>query len=221
MSGDSKGGFGALGNVKGLSGVVTSCQYCVKIVWCFSKMSGGVWGASGSGCVLGMLMGCQWMPGEIKYYFGFFLLPFPISISLSPVRSLMFFGVAGCPKSFTYQNVRVLRSFCRILKPWTAFWSWEIGFGKMAVAIEPCSFIWFGMVGNYEMTVGRVYVIQVIWRILRLFCKPWRVLKAIWLDPEGYFVRNRVISNPQGYISGLGYLCGSLRLYEGFKECQV
>ena len=136
MSGDSKGGFGALGNVKGLSGVVTSCQYCVKIVWCFSKMSGGVWGASGSGCVLGMLMGCQWMPGEIKYYFGFFLLPFPISISLSPVRSLMFFGVAGCPKSFTYQNVQVLRSFWHILEPWKTFWSWDIGFWKMAVAIE-------------------------------------------------------------------------------------
>ena len=104
---------------------------------------------------------------------------------------------------------------------------------KVMVTFLVClvySFIWFGMVGrgyvmnvsrSYVMTVGRVYVIQVIWRILRLFCKPWRVLKAIWLDPEGYFVSKRVISNPQGYISGLGYLSGSLRLYEGFKECQV
>ena len=108
------------------------------------------------------------------------------------------------------------------------------------------SFIWFSMVGrgyvmnvsrSYVMTVGRGYVIQVITLrihhinmmdpqvILLTVTDPQvilcMVLKAIWLDPEGYFVRNRVISNPQGYISGLGYLCGSLRLYEGFKECQA
>ena len=62
--------------------------------------------------------------------------PIPISICLPMMRSLTFFCVAGCSKSLTNQNVRVLRSFCHILKPWKTFWSWDIGFWKMAVAIE-------------------------------------------------------------------------------------
>ena len=32
---------------------------------------------------------------------------------------------------------------------------------------------------------------------------------------------NKVISNPECYTSGKGYLSGSLRIYEGFMKWQV
>ena len=75
-------------------------------------MSDGVSGVSGSGyaVVLGCyrdVIGRQWRLSNIWACFP----PFPITISLSLVRPLTFFGVAGCPERFTYQNVRMLRSF--------------------------------------------------------------------------------------------------------------
>ena len=42
------------GVVRELAGVVRRCQYCVRNVLCFSKMSDGVSGVSGSGYVVGM-----------------------------------------------------------------------------------------------------------------------------------------------------------------------
>ena len=86
----------------------------------------------------GRLQSFSWVKQRVVVLSGILecFSPIPISICLPMMRSLTFFGVAGCSNSFTNQNVRVLRSFCHILKPWTTFWSWDIGFWKMAVAIE-------------------------------------------------------------------------------------
>ena len=110
------------------------------ITWHFKKALKVGWGSQG--CVGRKSERClqsfRWVKQRVVILSGIVecFSPIPISICLPMMRSLTFFGVAECSKSFTNQNVRVLRSFCHILKPRTTFWSWDIGFWKMAVAIE-------------------------------------------------------------------------------------
>ena len=101
----------------------------------------GVWGGRLRG-VYTISVGSGSMRWSWVVFWSFFLhLPFILVYQWwDPWH---FFGVAGCPKSFKNQNVRVLQSFCHILEPWTTFWSWDLGFWKMAVALEhPVAHIW-------------------------------------------------------------------------------
>ena len=87
------------------------------VQWCCMKGEGDLHS-------YGWIRQCQGVISDILACFP----PFPISICLSSIRSLTFFGVAGCPKSFQNQNVWTLRLFCHILEPSTTFWSWNIRF---------------------------------------------------------------------------------------------
>ena len=62
--------------------------------------------------------------------------------------------------------------------------------------------VWFDVVGRgHVMNVGRCYVVQVIWRILRLFCKQSR-----W---GGLYVKMRGVmcEDEEGYVWRWGGLC--------------